>query len=336
MVLFIGSNIQKAFFIVAESYLHYLYSMNTNNSYSTTAALELFGKSLMGSNYSPLTLDAYLKDISQFLDYMKEIRIDWDRVDRFTRTDIVEFLNHLANNKYTGVSRVRKLAAIRKFFTFLVDSGYLQGNPSFTVKGPRREEKDPSVLYKNEYKALLYEASQDIRDYAILQTFLQTGIRVGELANLTIEDIDLDNKLLCVRQGKGKKDRTIPLEDQSLKAVQKYLVLRAKSIDNSKKGISSHFLNESPVNSLFLAKNGTSMDVRTIRYLVEKYVKKAGITKRVSVHTLRHTFGTHKVDKGMSIPNLKELLGHRKMETTYKYVHLAKTTLRQQQIETAL
>ncbi len=310
--------------------------MTNTNFYLTTAALELFEKSLCGSNYSPLTIAAYLKDISQFLKYIQKMRVDWDKVDRFTRTDIVEFLNHLANNKYTGVSRVRKLAAIRKFFTFLVDSEYISGNPANTVKGPRREEKDPSVLYKNEYKALLYEASQDIRDYAILQTFLQTGVRVGELVNLEQEDIDMTNKLLTVRQGKGKKDRTIPLEDQSLKAIQKYLVIREKYIENEEKGINSLLFNESAVNTLFLAKNGTSLDVRTVRYLVEKYVKKAGITKKVSVHTLRHTFGTHKVDKGMSIPNLKELLGHRKMETTYKYVHLAKTTLRQQQIDTAL
>ena len=78
------------------------------------------------------------------------------------------------------------------------------------------------------------------------------------------------------------------------------------------------------------------MDVRTVRLLVKKYLKKAGITKKASVHTLRHTFGTHKVDRGMTIPALQSLLGHKKMETTYKYVHLAKTTLRQQQESTAL
>src|SRR3712207_3771579 len=134
-------------------------------------------------------------------------------------------------------------------------------------------------------------------------------------------DIDLENRTLLVRQGKGRKDRTIPLEDQAIAALKRYLKER------------SPFPPDQPV---FLAKNGSSMDVRTVRLLVKKYLRKAGISKKASVHTLRHTFGNHKVDRGMTIPALKELLGHKQMETTYKYVHLAKTTLRQQQESTAL
>ena len=223
----------------------------------------------------------------------------------------------------TGVTRVRKLAAIRKFFTFLTENRILAGNPANTVKGARREEKEPSILYKEQYKALLYEASDNIRDYAIIQTFLQTGIRLSELAQLRVDDIDLEHRILTVRQGKGKKDRQIPLVDNVVKALRNYLRYR-----------NTELIEDDEI--LFLAKNGTSLNVSTVKYTVAKYVKKAGIRKKVSVHTLRHTFGAHKADKHMSLASLQELMGHKKKETTLKYIHLAKTNLRAEMVETAL
>lgn len=291
---------------------------------TTTQSREIFAQALLGNNYSRYSIRAYTDDLKQFVAWVEKNRVDWDNPTRFTRADIVGFLTHLAGLKATGVTRVRKLAALRKFFTFLKESDVIAGNPALTVKGVIREEKDPEVLYRNEYKALLYEAQSNLRDFAMLQVFLQTGVRVGELAALKVDDVDMENRLLVVRQGKGKRDRVIPVEDQAFKALKAYLKAR-----NARTDIQDFAV-------LFLAKNGTSLDVRTIRWTVQKYIQKAGIHKKASVHTLRHTFGTHKVDKGMSIPNLQELLGHKKMETTYKYVHLAKTTLRQQQEATAL
>ena len=161
------------------------------------------------------------------------------------------------------------------------------------------------------------------RDYAIIMTFLQTGIRLSELANLAIEDVDVDHKLLTVRQGKGKKDRQIPLVDEVVKALRNYLRYR-----NTQLVLDDEIL--------FLAKNGTSLNVSSVKYIVAKYVKKAGIRKKVSVHTLRHTFGAHKADKNMGIATLQELMGHKTKETTLKYIHLAKTNLRQEMMQTAL
>jgi site-specific recombinase XerD len=135
---------------------------------------------------------------------------------------------------------------------------------------------------------LLYEASDHHRDYAIIMTFLQTGIRLSELANLTIDDVDLEQKLLTVRQGKGKKDRQIPLVDKVVKALRNYLRYR-----------NTQLVLDDEV--LFLAKNRMSLNVSSIKYIVAKYVKKADICKKVSVHTLRHTFGAHKVDKNIGM-----------------------------------
>ncbi len=290
---------------------------------STTQALQIFLRALEGQNFSPKTLRAYGDDLAQFLQFVDKNRVDWDSPARFDRADIVGFMQYLAAQRRTGVTRVRKLAAIRKFFTFLEENKILAANPANTVKGARREEKEPNILYKEQYKALLYEASDHIRDYAIIQTFLQTGIRLSELVNLQVDDIDVEHRILTIRQGKGKKDRQIPLVDEAVKALRNYRRYRTTEliVDDD---------------TFFLAKNGTSMNVSTVKYLVAKYVKKAGIRKKVSVHTLRHTFGAHKADKHMSLAALQELMGHKKKETTLKYIHLAKTNLCAEMAETAL
>jgi len=181
---------------------------------TTTQSIDLFMTALRGQNYSPKTLRAYGDDLRQFIEWVEENRVDWDHPRRFTRVDIEGFMSYLAGQNMTGVTRVRKLAAIRKLFTFMEDHGVIPGNPANTVKGARREEKEPGILYREQYKALLYEASENVRDYAIIMTFLQTGIRLSELANLRLDDVDFDNKVLIVRHGKGKKDRHIPLVDE--------------------------------------------------------------------------------------------------------------------------
>jgi integrase/recombinase XerC len=290
---------------------------------TTTQSLQIFMRALQGQNFSPKTLRAYGDDLAQFLSFLEKNRVDFDIPARFTRGDIEGFMQYLAGRNMTGVTRVRKLAAIRKFFAFLEENKILSANPANTVKGARREEKEPNILYKEQYKALLYEASDNIRDYAIIETFLQTGIRLSELVNLRVDDVDFEHRTLTVRQGKGKKDRQIPLVDDAIKALRNYLRYRTTEL----------ILDDE---IFFLAKNGTSLCVSSVKYLVAKYVKKAGIRKKVSVHTLRHTFGAHKADKHMSLAALQELMGHKKKETTLKYIHLAKTNLRAEMVQTAL
>jgi site-specific recombinase XerD len=290
---------------------------------TTTQSLQIFLRALQGQNYSSKTLRAYGDDLTQFLGWVQKNRVDWDIPTRLTRADIEGFMQYLAAQRMSGVTRVRKLAAIRKFFAFMAENKILQGNPAHTVKGARREEKEPNILYKEQYKALLYEASDNIRDYAIIQTFLQTGIRLSELVNLRVDDVDFEHRILTVRQGKGKKDRQIPLVDEAVKALRNYLRYR-----------NTEWIEDDEI--FFLAKNGTSLNVSTVKYIVAKYVKKAGIWKKVSVHTLRHTFGAHKADKHMSLATLQTLMGHKKKETTLKYIHLAKTNLRQEMVETSL
>jgi site-specific recombinase XerD len=222
---------------------------------STTQAIDAFIKALKGQNFSPKTIRAYGDDLAQFLAWFRTIRVDCENPRRIGKQDIEAFLLHLSGRNLTGVSRARKLAAIRKFFAFLKENGVIPTNPAAAVKGTRREEKEPAILYKEQYKALLYEASDSPRDYAIIMTFLQTGIRLSELAGLRLEDVDFENRLLTVRQGKGRKDRQIPLVDVEVKALRNYLRYRAVILDDD---------------TLFLAKNGTSLNVSSVMKLCEK------------------------------------------------------------------
>jgi site-specific recombinase XerD len=281
---------------------------------TTTASLALFHDTLEGKNYSPQSIKAYLSDLQHFLAWLQTRRVDWDIPYRIERLDIVGFINALAAQKLSAVTRKRKLASIRGFLKFLKDNQIIFGNPADTIEGPIREERDPAILLKTEYKALLQVAGEHPRDFAIVMLFLQTGLRVSELVNLKLSDVDLVSKEITVRQGKGRKDRVVPLVGQALQALKTYLSVRDQS---------------SEYEQVFLARNGTSMDPRTVRYRIKKYYEEAGIKKKVSVHTLRHTFATHQIHNGLKINQLKEVLGHRQMETTYKYVHLDRTNLRQ-------
>ena len=121
---------------------------------TTTESRQLFLRALQGQNYSPKTLRAYGDDLAQFLEWVKKNRVDFDIPTRFSRGDIEGFMQYLAAKRMTGVTRVRKLAAIRKFFAFLEENSILAANPANTVKGARREEKEPNILYKEQYKAL--------------------------------------------------------------------------------------------------------------------------------------------------------------------------------------
>jgi site-specific recombinase XerD len=221
----------------------------------------------------------------------------------------------------SGTTRARKLASIRHFLKFLKENDIIAGNPAETITRAKKEEKDPTVLFRNEYKALLFEAQENSRDYAILLTFLKSGIRESELAALELDDIDFVHNELTVREGKGKKERSIPLMPELKRALLRYVDERERR---------AHIVD---VETLFLARNGTSLNPSSIRKLVKKYYTKAGVRKS-GVHTLRHTFSAHNVNNGMSIADLQKVLGHKKKETTLKYIHAVNTSLRETMLKT--
>jgi site-specific recombinase XerD len=186
-----------------------------------------------------------------------------------------------------------------------VQEGALQKSPAEHVEAPRRERQSRSFLEPAEYSKMLSLAGSNPRDYAILQLFLQTGMRVSELCNLRFGDLDLRGGYLTVREGKGLKAREIPLEKKGLQALRNHIGKR-------------EFL---PSEYLFCNYTGEPISERGVRKLVEKYKRLAGITKKGSCHSLRHTFASYKAEHGVTAFQLQELLGHENINTTQIYVH---------------
>jgi integrase/recombinase XerC len=282
--------------------------------------LATFLDGLLGKNRSSATIRAYSTDISQFIAFLHANNVSIQTPADVEKVDIVEYLSALAKRELTGIARARKMSAIREYFRFLEGIGVVQKSPTTGIETPKREKNGRQVLRSDEYTKMLSLAGANPRDYAIVQVFLQTGIRVSELANLKIRDIDFIKPSITVR-GKGKQEREIALEKKGIHALRSYLIVRG--VDNTSERV-------------FLNYQGEPISERGIRKLVVKYRKEAGITKKASCHTLRHTFATYKAEKGVSAFQLQQWLGHANLNTTQIYVHLGKQNARKIMQDTSL
>src|SRR6266480_7824144 len=281
--------------------------------------LATFLNALSGKNRSAATLRAYQTDISQLLSYLHETNVSIHTPADVEKVDIVEYLSALAKRELTGIARARKLSAIREYFRFLEGIGVITKSPTMGIETPKREKNTRQFLRSDEYTKMLSLAGANPRDYAVLQVFLQTGIRVSELASLRITDIDFIKPSITVR-GKGSVQREIALEKKGVHALKSYLAVRVESFSNR----------------VFLNYQREPISERGIRKLVVKYRKDAGITKKASCHTLRHTFATYKAEKGVSPFQLQQWLGHANLNTTQIYVHLGKQNAKKIMEDTSL
>src|SRR6266566_9520146 len=265
--------------------------MNTNTQLATS--LTRYLNSLNGRNLSEHTATAYRTDLLQFLTWVSENDVTVQSPEKITRTHILDYLSHLANLGRSGVTRVRKLAAIKEYCKFLVDEKSISLSPAENVIRPKQERKQRVFLRVDEYMRLLNAAAGNSRDYAILQLFLQTGIRVAELVGLTLPALDLVESIMLIN-GKGMKQRTLYLEKKATQALRAYLATRPRSSDEH----------------VFLNYEGKGLSVQGVRDIIDKYGKAAGITKKFSCHSLRHTCATYKAAKGYTAAELQDLLGH--------------------------
>ena len=279
--------------------------MDTQNQLNQS--LTRYIKSLSGRNLSAHTATAYQTDIDQFLSFLTETDVTVDSPTQITRTHILDYLSHLAELGRSGVTRTRKLAAIREYMKFLVSEKVLTVSPTENIVRPKKERKQRVFLRVDEYMKLLNASAGNSRDYAILQLFLQTGIRVSELVGLTLSDINQDGDTMLIN-GKGNKERTIYLEKKATQALKSYLKDRPRSVDQH----------------IFLNYQGAGLSVRGVMDIVEKYRLLSGISKKFSCHSLRHTCATYKASKGYTAAELQDFLGHEKPETSFIYVHMAR------------
>jgi len=276
-------------------------------------------------NYSNYTIVSYRNDLIQFFNYLKLYRIlKDDKIEDVDRSVMRKYIVYLKKSDYSARSISRKISTVRSFFKFCLREGIIKVNPTINLITPKIDKKLPYFLYLQEVNKLIETPLKNtifgIRDRAILELLYGTGIRVGELVNLNICNIDLYEKTIIVF-GKGSKERILPLGNPSIRAIQEYLTSR----NLSEKKI---FVNKNDLEALFLNRLGGRLTTRSIRRIIIKYMKMAGLNKKISPHVLRHSFATHLLEGGADLRSVQELLGHKSLSTTQIYTHITKERLK--------
>ncbi|MFH1825384.1 MAG: tyrosine recombinase XerC [Candidatus Firestonebacteria bacterium] len=256
-------------------------------------------------NFSENTIISYENDLKQFFNFVLK-----KEINEIQNVDIREFIVHLNSKKYSKASVERKIATLKSFFNYLKKEGILKINPAENISFPKKDKKLPRYLEIDEINYLL-DNIEDIKDKAILETLYSTGIRVSELVNLDVKDIDFDNNLIKVL-GKGKKERIVPIGLKALDSIGNYL--KFKNNNNE---------------ILFVNKKGERINVRTIRHILNKCVVKCSLSKHISPHSIRHSFATHLLNKGADLRSVQELLGHSDLVTTQIYTHITTERLKE-------
>lgn len=247
------------------------------------------------------TILAYTKDIEQLSSYLS--KNGKANLIEITQEDIDSFKEDLDQKNYTAKSISRKLNSIKAFFRYLKSQNLIQANPASLVAHPKYDLKPPRVLSKLEYRALRDACRADTRISAIVEILLQTGMRISELANLALEDIDQKNNKLNIKAYESHAQREIPLNTASKASLESYLVERPKG--GSKQ--------------VFITKTGNPFLVRNIRSSIDRYFQLAGI-KEAKVNDLRHTFIAQQLMAGTPLVYVSKLAGHKRLSTTEKYL----------------
>jgi tyrosine recombinase XerC len=269
-------------------------------------------------SFSKHTLRAYHTDLTQFDSFLRDEKCK--NLKRVNHLLLRKYLAILRSRNYSRTTIVRKLASLRSFFKFLNQEAVLESNPFEILRTPKQTKKLPHFLSINDIDTLLKTPDESeisgLRDRAMLETLYSTGIRVSELVGLNEEDVDFYGEMVKV-QGKGKKERLVPIGSYAIKAINEYINSKKK-----KKGLGKNV-------PLFLNKYGDRLSSRSVARSLDKYLKLTGINLTTSPHTFRHSFATHMLDKGANLRAVQELLGHSNLSTTQIYTHVTTERLKQ-------
>ena len=264
-------------------------------------------------NLSLDTIYAYISDINQLLSFTISNRI--------TETSIDDYFVKLNKSQFLDSSINRKMSSIRAFFRFLYEENYISDNPAKNINTPHILRKLPDVLTQNEILKILDECDLNTmkgkRDRAMIEVAYGSGLRVSELINIKLSDIDFDESLIRI-YGKGKKERIVPIGQFGISYTKIYI--------NDVRHNLKNFLNS---DILFLNMNGNPITRMGFWKILKFYTLKAGIKKHVSPHTLRHSFATHLLEGGADLRSIQEMLGHSSITTTEIYTHIDREYLKE-------
>lgn len=262
-------------------------------------------------NVSPHTLAAYRRDLGQFAVYLGE------QGRKLAETDsalLRGFLVRLHESRQKKSTVARKLAALRSFLQYAVKRRWRDDNPARLLTGPKQDRPVPSFLSEPETAAFLELPGGDdflgIRDRAFLELLYATGMRVSELTSLNLDDIGFTERLARVK-GKGRKERLVPFGRKAEECLRAYLRARAE-------------LRALPAGerAVFVNRSGARLTARSVQRAVDKYLRRSAVRRKISPHSLRHSFASHLLGRGADLRVIQELLGHESLATTQKYTHL--------------
>jgi integrase/recombinase XerD len=272
------------------------------------------------------TVAAYHNDLTQFYAFITQSGLiqedpSWAAV---TRDHLINYILFLKEREYASATVARKVAAMKSFFQFLLHTDVISDNPAEDLDSPKVRKQLPQVLSADEVDRLLALPAESgrspkaLRDTALLELMYATGMRVSEVASLTLDDLDLEaGTVRCM--GKGSKERVIPLYAHAGEAVQDYL-------DNGRNALLGDNLSE---RTLFLNPRGERLTRQGLWLIIKGYAREIDLDDRVTPHILRHSFATHMLNGGAGLREVQKLLGHANISTTQVYTHVSRDRLRE-------
>ena len=277
---------------------------------------------LLEKGLSANSIDAYMTDLQKLADFADNKNLIFSEIKL---SHLEEFLAELHDQGLKARSMARVISGIKSFFHFLVLDGFIKDNPSRLLEAPKIGLKLPVVLSVEEIDSILgaidVSTAEGTRNYAIIETLYSCGLRVSELTNLRFSDFFFDEGFIRV-QGKGSKQRLVPISETAIQKIKNYLQHRSQQI--VKKGSED---------IVFLSSRGTAISRITVFHYIKQYAQTVGIEKEISPHVFRHSFATHLLERGANIRVIQEMLGHEKITTTEIYTHIDRSFLRQEIIE---
>lgn len=266
-------------------------------------------------NYSNETIKAYKEDIRIFIDFVKD-QGNYKGLDDISNIEIDSYLEYMDDKDYSIDTVQRRISSLRSLYKYLQRNNYIKNDPFDLVQLKRKGRKLPRFFYQKEINILFQSVKgEDVltqRNSVILELLYGTGMRVSELANLTLKQIDMSMNVILVH-GKGNKDRYVPFGEFAKKALDKYLHDgRVQLVDKSKE----------KSDYLLINNKGAKITPRGIEYVLDQLIKKTSLTADIHPHMLRHTFATHMLDNGADMRTVQELLGHSSLSTTQIYTHV--------------
>lgn len=270
-------------------------------------------------HYSRNTIISYQHDLELFYYFLKDKGID--NPINIDYPVIREFLNYLYNKKYSNRAIARHISSLRSFYKYLKKEKIIENNPMVLISNPKVEKKLPKIVYSKELEALLSTPNCTTpigcRDALILEILYATGIRVSELVNIKLMDVDISQKEIRIL-GKGSKERIVLYGNRCATLLENYLQNVRHLL------INEHYSSD----YLLLSKTGRPINTREIRYIIDNVVKQTGLKIHISPHVLRHTFATDLLNNGADLRTVQQLLGHESLSTTTIYTHITNERLR--------